>query len=199
MTIHPHHVPDLEKLGPYYSAPMLMLGAQGCTIPGFKTAAEYFAQWVRGDYHELDLDGGDLRLDLNEDLNHVNGQPGGLSHVYRTVFNLGTLEHVWNAHNAWANALRAVKVGGYFLSCGPVSGWINHGLHMTNPAAVRAFISKNGFEILGHWASRLKRPNGSFQGDVMWLAAVKDRHIEKLANFEPAWQVYEMGKKKDVV
>jgi len=170
--------------------PMLMLGAQGNTIPGFETAGEYFAQWVGGGYQELDLDGGDLAIDLNADI--------GLSQSYKTVFNLGTLEHVWNAHNAWANALRAIKVGGHFLSSGPISGWLNHGLHMTNPDAILAFVSKNGFKIEAHWTSHWQRPDGSFQGDVMWLAAVKERHIEDLGDFEPAWQVYEEGQKKAV-
>lgn len=193
MTIHPHHEPHLERLGQYMHAPMLMLGAQGSAIPGFPTAREYFAQWAGDDYHELDLDGGDLHLDLNKDL-RVNG----LEEVFRTVFNLGTIEHVWNAHNTWANALRAVEVGGHFLSHGPISGWVNHGLHMTNPDAIRAFISKNGFSIRAHWTSHWARPDGTFQGDVMWLAAVKERHIEELADFEPAWQVYEEGQKKAV-
>ncbi len=190
MTIHPHHEPHLERLGQYMHAPMLMLGATDSAIPEFETAREYFCQWVGNGYQDLDLDGGDLALDLNKNI--------GLSQSYRTVFNLGTLEHVWNAHNAWANALRAVEVGGHFLSHGPVSGWVNHGLHMTNPEAIWAFISKNGFSVLDDWTSRWKRPNGTFQGDVMWLAAVKERHIEELADFEPAWQVYEAGEKKAV-
>ena len=196
MTIHPHHEPHFERLEQYMHAPMLMPGAQDSAIPGFSTAHEYFAQFVGGDfgdYSELDLDDGDLRLDLNTDLgNRLRPQ------FFRTVFNLGTIEHVWNAHNAWANALRAVEVGGHFLSHGPISGWVNHGLHMTNPAAIRAFISKNGFSVLAHWTSHWKRPNGTFQGDVMWLAAVKERHIEELADFAPAWQVYEEGQKKVV-
>ncbi len=194
MTIHPHHEPHLERLARYMKPSLLMLGAQGSAIPGFETAREYFAQWVGGEYHEIDLDAGDhvgdFRLDLNQDLR--------LFPEHGTVFNLGTIEHVWNAHNAWANALRAVKVGGHFLSHGPISGWRNHGLHMTNPDAIRAFISKNGFKIEAHWTSHWQRPDGSFQGDVMWLAAVKERHIEDLADFEPAWQVYEEGQKKSV-
>lgn len=193
MTIHPHHLPHLERLGEYMHAPMLMLGATDSAIPGFPTAREYFNQWVGNEYQDLDLDGGDLALDLNKDLG-LNG----LSQCYRTVFNLGTLEHVWNAHNAWVNALRAVEVGGHFLSHSPISGWLNHGLHMTNPAAIRAFISKNGFSILDDWVTQWKRPDKTLQGEVLWLAAVKERHIEDLSAFDPAWQVYEAGQKKQV-
>ena len=186
MTIHVEHLADLNRLGAYYRAPMLMLGATGSNLPEYSTAREYFGQWVGVCYQDLDLDGGDLVLDLNTDLD--------LSQSHRTVFNLGTIEHVWNAHNAWANALRAVEVGGHFLSHSPISGWLNHGLHMTNPAAIRAFVSKNGFKIIEEWTSRWKT-----QGEVLWLAAVKERHIPDLGAFEPAWQVYEAGTKKRVV
>ena len=185
MTIQAQHIPDLDRFKPYYAAPLLMLGATGSACPGYATAQDYFGQYVGGGYQTLDLDGGDLALDLNRDL-------PGLSQAHRTVFNLGTLEHVWNAHNAWANALRAVKVGGHFLTHSPVSGYKDHGLHLTSAPAIRAFVSKNGFTILDDWHT--KRPIG----DVLWLAAVKERHIEDLADFEPAWQVYEAGQKKAV-
>jgi len=184
VTIHPHHIPDLERLSQYMQPPMLMLGAHGSAIPGFKTAGEYFAQWVGGKYFEVDLDGGHWRRDLNEDLRFPT--------CYGTVFNLGTIEHVWNVHNAWVNALRAVEVGGHFLNHSPVAGYRNHGLHITSEPAIRAFVSKNGFNILDAWITYRA------VGDTLWLAAVKERHIEDLADFEPAWQVYEEGQKKAV-
>ncbi len=187
MTIQACHIPDLDRFKPYYAAPLLMLGATGCNCPGYATARDYFGQYVGDDYEDLDLDGGDLRYDLNKDLGIYE-----LSGVFGTVFNLGTLEHVWNCHNAWGNALRAVKVGGHFLTHSPVSGYKDHGLHLTSAPAIRAFVSKNGFTILDDWHT--KRPIG----EVLWLAAVKDRHIENLADFEPAWQVYEAGQKKAV-
>lgn len=184
MTIHPHQIEHLERLAPGYRSPMLMLGRQGSTIEGFPTAREYFRQWVDV-YQDLDLDGGDLHLDLNRD--------SGLDQDYETVFNLGTIEHCWDAHNAWANALRAVTVGGTFISVCPINGWVGHGIHLTHPDAIVAFIAKNGFTIIDCWTTRWKQ-----QGEVMWLRAEKERHIEWLADFEPAWQVYEEGKKKGV-
>lgn len=185
MSIHPEHLEHLGRFEKYYRAPMLMLGATGMEVPGLKTAATFFAQWVGTEYSELDLDGGDLKLDLNKDL-------ADLSERYGTVFNFGTIEHVWNTHNAWANALRAVRVGGNFLNHSPISGYHEHGLHLTSAPAIRAFVSKNGFVILDEWIT--SKPVGS----ALWFAAVKDRHIKKLVDFEPAWQVYEAGKKKAV-
>lgn len=185
MTIHQHHQEHLVRLSPFYKSPMLVLGATGIVVPQYKTAAEYFGQWIGAHYEELDLDGGDLGLDLNEDI--------GLSQSHATVFNIGTIEHVWNAHNAWANALRAVRVGGHFITHGPINGWVNHGIHGTNPAAIRAFITKNGYTIRDEWSSQWRN-----QGECLWLAARKDRHIESLDDYEPALQVYEGGKKSAI-
>ncbi len=184
MTIHGQHLHNLGRLSKYYEPAMLMLGNTGSAVPGFPTAQEYFAKWVGGAYETLDLDGGDRRLDLNGDI--------GLSQSHRTVFNLGTIEHVWNTHNAWANALRTVEVGGHFLSHSPVTGYRDHGLHITSAPAIQAFIRKNGFEVVEAWFTSEK------MGHILWLAAVKKRHIEALADFEPAWQVYEAGQKKRV-
>ena len=163
---------------------MLMLGATASALPGYQTAREYFAQWIGSEYEDLDLDGGDLALDLNRDC--------GMSQSHRTVFNLGTIEHVRTAHAAWCNALRAVEVGGHLLSHGPVGGFENHGLHITSAPAIEAFISKNGFTIVDQWTT--KRAPGS----LLWLAARKDRHIENFDDYEPALQVYEAGQKKRV-
>lgn len=182
MTIHSQDIPNLGRLSKYFLARMLMLGDTASAVPEFPTAQDYFGRWVGGAYETLDLDGGDLQLDLNGDV--------GLSQSHQTVFNLGTLEHVWNAHNAWANALRAVAVGAHFLSHSPISGYVDHGLHITSRPAILAFIAKNGFDVVEEWITRRKI------GDILWLAAVKRRHIESLADFEPAWQVYEAGQKK---
>lgn len=184
MALVPRVVSHLERFAKFYKPPMLALGAARCELPGYPTAAKWFGQWVGGEYQDLDLDGGSLPLDLNTDI--------GLSQSHQTVFNIGTIEHVWNAHNAWANALRAVKAGGMLLSVGPVDGFKNHGLHTTSEPAIRAFVTKNGFEIVEAWHEK-RTP-----GVNLWFAAVKHRHIERIADYEPAWQVYENGEKKAV-
>lgn len=183
--IHPHLLPHLDRIAALgaFVDPMLMLGAQGSSTG--QGARETFGRWV-GDYRELDLDGGDLRLDLNADLVEIEG-------AFGSVFNLGTIEHVWNAHAAWGNALRAVRTGGFLISHGPANGWVGHGIHLTHPEAIAAFVAKNGFTVLDRWTSRWRE-----QGEVVWLVARKERHIGALASFEPAWQVYVAGQKKAI-
>ena len=63
-------LPDLKRFGDAggYRPKMLMLGAQGCTVPGYPRARDFFANWVGAAYEDLDLADGDLTLDLNADL-----------------------------------------------------------------------------------------------------------------------------------
>lgn len=180
--IHAEHVAHLERFSRYYLPTLCMLGAQGSTIDGYPTARAYFRQWVGPHYVELDTDGGDLALDLNRD--HHEPRRFGC------VFNFGTLEHVWNVHAAWCNALRMVDVGGYFVTHSPVTGWPNHGLHTTSALAIRAFLTRNGFEVADEVTVPWRK-----QGDVLWLAAKKRRHIESAADYEPPVQLYENGVK----
>ena len=113
--LQPHVMPSLERWAKFYKGPMLMLGACGSNVPEYPMGRDYFAQWVGGEYADMDMDPqADIHFDLNVD-------DSSLSEGFETVFNLGTLEHVWNVHNAWGNALRMVRVGGYFLSHSPGS------------------------------------------------------------------------------
>ena len=93
---------------------------------------EYFKV---NDYKTIDPDGGDYN-DLTSDLT-------SLHQTFETVFNLGTIEHIWDAHAAWSNALKLVKVGGYFVGVSPVHGYWRHGIHVTDPVAITTFIKKN--------------------------------------------------------
>ncbi len=195
MAIHPEHLEHLGRFEKYYQAPMLMIGATASAIPEYPIARDYFGQWVGEEYCDLDLDDGDLPLDLN--LNHtdhhVRGTDGKtkairLANAFNTVFNFGTLEHVWDAHAAWSNALKFVKVGGHFLTSSPVDGYRNHGLHITSEPAISAFISKNGFVILDKWIT------SKAVGKTLWLVARKEWNMNEA--FAPAYQVYEKGKKK---
>lgn len=133
--ILPEHMPHILRMEPYFKAPMLMLGNQE-NKAGYKFPVPY---------DTLDLDGGDIKLDLNQQL--VYGRD------WETVFNLGTLEHVWNVHQAYLNAGRAVKTGGYFLGHSPVAGYEGHCIHITGWKYLLQFFELNGFQIVDRWFS----------------------------------------------
>ena len=181
--IRPELVPDLLRLAPGYQPRMLMLGALESTIPGYPRGRDWFRQHVGDEYDELDLADGDLKLDLNCDLVELAGR-------YESVFDLGTCEHVWDIHRARCNVLRAVKVGGWFLSHTPIAGWcdehgyLNHGMHMTLRPALLNFIESNGFVIVDAWDTKWQN-----RGRIMWLRAMKMDHIERIEDFQPPLQV----------
>ncbi len=178
-------LPDLKRMGRLgaFRPPMLMLGAQESRVPAYPTARSWFTHWVGEEYDDLDLEDGSLKLDLNADLRR-------LELGYASVFNLGTIEHVWDAHRAWANALRAVQVGGAFATHSPVGGWVDtggcldHGVHMTERGSIEKFLTRNGFEVVDSWVTSFRQ-----RGRLLWLVAEKRRHIGELASFRPVYQV----------
>jgi hypothetical protein len=133
------HLASYQRLLPYLKPDLLMLGRQT------NTSVFQFPC----DYKTLDLDGGDFEIDLGEkpgcgyDRDHLAG--------WQTVFNLGTLEHVWDAHQAYVNAASMVKLGGYFIGQAPVAGWEDHGVHITDWAMINKFFLENGFAIYEQW------------------------------------------------
>jgi SAM-dependent methyltransferase len=181
--IRPELVRDLERLSPGYQPRMLALGATESTIPGYPLGRDWFARYVGDELDELDLEDGDLRLDLNADLVEIAGR-------YASVFNIGTIEHCWDAHRAWANSLRAVAPSGWFLSHTPVAGWcdergyLNHGIHLTLRPAIIDFVERNGFAIADEWDTRWRD-----RGSIMWLRARKVRHVERIGDFVAPMQV----------
>jgi len=180
------HIPHYERLRKFgaYRSPMLMLGQQEVRL-GVPTEAKTF--FGVDSYTTLDPDGGDLKLDLSAEW--------GYCEQYATVMNLGTIEHVWDAHAAWANALRLVAEGGVFITVSPVGGWENHGIHITDERFIRAFIELNGFAISEHWLTRangevinaVERNNGD---QLLWLLAEKRADV---GVFRKPQQVFKNG------
>jgi hypothetical protein len=186
------HIPHLRRLEPYMRPPMLMLGRQT------NTSAYRFPC----DYKTMDLDGGDFLFDLGDEKAHQKTipVPGYHLEAYRTVFNLGTLEHVWDAHTAHVNAADMVALGGHFLGQVPVAGWEGHGIHVTDWKAVQAFFGNNGFAWHDMWFTTqagtecdAPKRNGG-KSILLWFAA---QRISPAAGgiWRKPSQVYVDGKK----
>lgn len=184
------HIPHLRRLEPYMKDPMLMLGRQTNTA-GYRFPC---------DYKTMDLDGGDFQFDLGDEKAHQTTDVIGRHlEAYNTVFNLGTLEHVWDAHTAYVNATQMVRHQGFFLGQVPVAGWEGHGIHITAPGRVLDFFSLNGFTIEDHWFTTqagnpcgLPMRNGG-KSILLWFAA-RRAFIQDGLWRKPS-QVYVDGKK----
>ena len=149
---------------------MLMLGNQECRIDG--AAQEFFGV---DDYTTLDPDGGDIEEDLTQWVP---------DRKYQTVFNLGTIEHIWDAHKAFSVAASAVEIGGAFIHHAPAGGYEGHGVHVTDWRMTRRFFEQNGFDIGDIWFSRQNgQPLGSIQRNqgqqIFWMVAWKVEEVEE--------------------
>lgn len=94
----------------------------------------------------IDPDGGDFKIDLSDPEVFVS-----CPEIYRKffiVYNLGTIEHIWDIHTAYINALELCNIGGMFVNIVPVSGYTLHGMHVTNHKYIKIFFTKNGYNIL---------------------------------------------------
>ncbi len=165
---------------------MLMLGNQED-----KTGE---ARFLFGEYQTLDPDGGDIRADLAGDLSEHFER-------FACVYNMGTIEHIWDCHRAWSNAARMTKVGGYLVSHSPVGGFQNHGIHVTTDRYILDFLRLNGFLIVDDWLTTSEgEPVNTVNRDgrdvCLWLVAQKTQSV---GYFTAPQQVYEGGEVKGVL
>ncbi len=198
--ITPEHIPSFNRLAPYMKADMLMLGRQTNT-------ARYVFPC---EYKTLDPDGGDFEMDLgaprvelpfdspafDSPINEMDRH----TEAWQTVFNIGTLEHVWDAHAAFCNAASMVRRNGYFLGQFPVAGWEGHGIHVTDWKMIVAFFDLNGFEIEQRfWTTQAGNPcdeprrNGG-KSVLFWMAARRVMLASSYKWQKPS-QVYKKGVK----
>jgi hypothetical protein len=181
------HIPHLHSLQSYMRPPMLMLGRQT------NTSAYRFPC----DYKTLDPDGGDFPLSLAA---LTDDEMDRHREAWATVFNLGTLEHIWDAHQAHVDAASMVKIGGHFLGQVPVAGWEGHGIHITSSRQVLDFFELNEFHLESFWFTtqagalcEAPRRNGG-KSILLWFAAKRMAPLFKGIWRKPS-QVYVDGKK----
>lgn len=126
-----HH----DRMKKYCITPMLILGNQE-NKGGYSFGIPYLT---------LDPDGGDFNADLNYPVTDPAAGP------WATVYNLGTIEHVWDVNQAFINVAKMIAVGGHYLCQQPTGGYEGHGIHVTDWNMIRKFFTLNGFEITEEW------------------------------------------------
>ena len=89
-----------------------------------------------------DFEGADFVHNLNEP------PPAQLTNRFDTIFDGGTLEHVFNFPAAIANCMSMVKVGGRFIMHTVANNMCGHGFYQFSPELLyRIFSAENGFEM----------------------------------------------------
>ena len=67
---------------------------------------------------------------------------------FDTVFDGGSLEHIFNVPMALTNEMNLLKVNGRFLSAIPANNWLGHGFYQFSPELpYRVFTAENGFRM----------------------------------------------------
>ena len=86
-----------------------------------------------------DYENPDFVLDLNE--------PVGAKYENRfdVIFDIGTLEHVFDVPTALESIVRMLKPGGCVILGYPVSNFIDHGFYSFSPTLLFDFFAANGF------------------------------------------------------
>ena len=67
---------------------------------------------------------------------------------FDTLFDGGSLEHIFNLPGVLANEMAMLKVGGRLLAAVPANNWLGHGFYQFSPELpFRVFTPENGFRM----------------------------------------------------
>ncbi len=89
------------------------------------------------------FEGADIVHDLNRPVDDV------FHEAFDTIFDGGTLEHVFDFPAAIANVKSMLRVGGLFLAATTANNFLGHGFYQFSPELMwRVFGSGSGFEVV---------------------------------------------------
>lgn len=95
-------------------------------------------------------EGADFVQDLNDPI------PQEWEGRFDTIFDGGSLEHIFNVPGVLANEMKLLKVGGRLLGAVPSNNWLGHGFYQFSPELpFRVFTSENGFRMVGAYLSEM--------------------------------------------
>lgn len=94
------------------------------------------------EYHDCDLnDKAEITLDLAKPL------PSGLVSSAMTVWESGTVEHIFDIGCVFRNIHELTCPGGVVIHCAPLT-WFEHGYYNFNPRLFSAVAKANGYQLL---------------------------------------------------
>jgi hypothetical protein len=177
MHVHVHR--EVFALPGMLEEPVLQIGYQvirGRNLPedfDYPDVKAFLA--ARGVTDVTAIDYFDHKADLRYDLNRP--VPEHEHERYRTVIDIGTIEHLFDTRQCLENCMRMTAVGGHYFLHTPVKGWFEHGLHTFHPRVMTRAFELNGFEIVwqhftsmrGEWLESADDADDS----LVWIVARK--------------------------
>lgn len=107
------------------------------------TMGEYMSVFGVQQYSDIDLCGNPkIRLDLSMPI------PKEYQRVFRTVADIGTLEHIINPWQALLNISEMLMEGGKLFLMVPCKINLDHGYYTISPQLLGDFFLNNGFKVL---------------------------------------------------
>ena len=99
------------------------------------------------------FEGADIVHDLNQPV------PGRLHGAFDTLFDGGTIEHIFDIPAVFRNVRAMLAPGGLFLSVNAANNQLGHGLYQFSPELMwRAFGPENGFSVEAMYLAPLGGP-----------------------------------------
>jgi hypothetical protein len=168
------------------ASPFLTIGFQDVNPDGIPDDFKYRNMTellrARGVEEVVTLDLFDARADLHYDLNEP--VPGSEHLRYRTVHDIGSLEHIFDTKQALENCMAMVAVGGFYCLTTPVRGYYGHGLHTFNPELILKAFQLNGFEIVYEAYCKASGERVQSPDDARWCTIwIVGRKVEVLPRF----------------
>jgi hypothetical protein len=202
--IHLHR--DVLDLPGLMTEPFLMIGFQviaGADLPeDFNYPNVKQLLEARGLTNVTAIDYFDPAADLRYDMNLPI--PEHEHERYQTVYDIGTIEHVFDTRQCLENCMRMVTVDGYYFVTTPVKGYFEHGLHTFAPEVLIRALEMNNFEIVyeqftSRRGERIKHANEAADS-LIWVVGRKTAStgqfkIPQQACYEEAWSDGSVEKK----
>lgn len=148
----------------------------------------------------LDLfdDQAEIRHDLNKPI------PDKEAGKYEVVFDMGSIEHVFDTKQCLENYFRLVKKGGLLAIVTAVNGYLGHGLHVFNPDLLEQALKLNGFDIVYQkyvtsTGIELDSPNPK-KNVLIWIVAKKRKEVRPfVVPQQEGWdELYQLGQESKV-
>lgn len=139
-----HMAPDVEVLQRIFDIKGVGVDA-GKFLLENKYGEEFFKHLGAEQVDSLDysdFEGASIIHDMN------NAMSENLAERFTTVYDGGTIEHVFNLPQALKNCMEMVEVGGHFVQVNVANNFMGHGFWQISPELIfRALSPENGFRV----------------------------------------------------
>lgn len=184
MDCHTPFYREIFSIPGFVAEPFLMIGYQvilGEALPedfDFEDMKQLLHAKGLADVRAIDLfdERAELKYDLNSPVPRIEWER------YRTVCDIGTLEHLFDTRQCMENCMRMVEPGGRYFLHTPVRGYDRHGLHTFNPELIVEAFRLNMFELeYLKYSSRNGEPIDAVQhadSTLIWIVGRKTASLD---------------------